>query len=181
ARPPARRRRRARAALARDDQGRGADPHGRRPVGARGPLGSARLVRRIQEQAAGLSRARRADGAAGACGRAQREIRRGRQDPGARRVARALSPPLTESDYFRAPIRHIGMEAWRTIFSSLRGSTIRGPRRRAVAGLAPDPATTPEPVVQVYGARCQGLLGLLGMHTWIAVKRRGESRFTVYE
>ena len=73
------------------------------------------------------------------------------------------------------------MGAWRTIFSSLRGSTIRRPLRRAVARLAPDPATTPEPVVQVYGARCQGLLGLLGMHTWIAVKRRGESRFTVYE
>jgi hypothetical protein len=72
------------------------------------------------------------------------------------------------------------MGAW-NIFSSLRGSTVRGPRRRAVAGLAPDPATTPEPVVQVYGARCQGLLGLLGMHTWIAVKRRGASGFTLYE
>ena len=53
--------------------------------------------------------------------------------------------------------------------------------RRTVAGLAPDPATTHEPVVQFYGARCRGLLGFLGMHTWIAVKGRGASSFTFYE
>ena len=51
-------------------------------------------------------------------------------------------------------------------------------RFRLSAGrLAPDPAATHEPVVQVYGARCRGLLGFVGMHTWIAVKRRGASSF----
>ncbi|HJR69036.1 MAG TPA: DUF3750 domain-containing protein [Gammaproteobacteria bacterium] len=48
-------------------------------------------------------------------------------------------------------------------------------------GLAPDPATTEEPIVQIYGARCRSLLGLLGVHTWIATKRRGARAFTVYE
>jgi hypothetical protein len=49
------------------------------------------------------------------------------------------------------------------------------------ASLAPDPATTPEAVVQVYGARCAGWLGIFGIHTWIAVKPAGARRFTVYQ
>ena len=48
-------------------------------------------------------------------------------------------------------------------------------------GLAPDPATTFEPVVQVYGARCAGIRGVFAIHTWIAVKGRGARSFTVYE
>ena len=38
------------------------------------------------------------------------------------------------------------------------------------AGLAPDPAKTPEAVVQVYGARTWGWRGTFGVHTWVAVK-----------
>jgi len=52
---------------------------------------------------------------------------------------------------------------------------------REPAGLAPDPATTPEPVVQVYAARAVGWRGYFGVHTWIAVKRAGAERYTVYE
>ena len=44
---------------------------------------------------------------------------------------------------------------------------------RAPVGLAPDPGTTPEAVIQVYGARCSGWLGYFGIHTWIAVKPAG--------
>ena len=47
--------------------------------------------------------------------------------------------------------------------------------------LAPDPATTPEAVVQVYGARCSGWLGYFGVHTWIAVKPAGARAYTIYE
>ena len=47
--------------------------------------------------------------------------------------------------------------------------------------LAPEAVTTHEPVVRVYAARCRSLLGLLGVHTWIATKRRGANAFTVYE
>jgi hypothetical protein len=47
--------------------------------------------------------------------------------------------------------------------------------------LAPDPATTPEPVVQVYGARCSRWRGYFGVHTWIAVKPAGARTYTVYE
>jgi hypothetical protein len=54
-------------------------------------------------------------------------------------------------------------------------------RRRAPAGLAPDPATTPEAVVQVYGARCSRWRGHFGIHTWIAVKPAGAKAYTVYE
>ena len=48
-------------------------------------------------------------------------------------------------------------------------------------GTAPDPATTPEAVVQVYAARAWGWRGYFGVHTWIAVKPTGAPAFTVYE
>jgi hypothetical protein len=49
------------------------------------------------------------------------------------------------------------------------------------AGLAPDPATTPEPVIQFYAARTWGWRGILGVHSWVAFKPRGAARFTRYE
>ena len=52
---------------------------------------------------------------------------------------------------------------------------------REPAGLAPDPAVTPEAVVQVYAARAIRWRGYFGVHTWIAVKRTGAERFTVHE
>ena len=48
-------------------------------------------------------------------------------------------------------------------------------------GQAPDPANTPEPVVQVYGARTYHWRGAFGIHTWIAVKRRQAPHYTVYQ
>ena len=51
----------------------------------------------------------------------------------------------------------------------------------AHAGLAPDPSTTPQPVVQVYGARTLGVKGIFGVHTWIAVKPANALSWTVYE
>ena len=52
---------------------------------------------------------------------------------------------------------------------------------REPAGLAPDPASTPEAVVQVYSARAVSWRGWFGVHTWIAVKRSNASEFTVHE
>jgi uncharacterized protein DUF3750 len=48
-------------------------------------------------------------------------------------------------------------------------------------GLAPDPATHREAVVQVYAARVIGWRGVFGVHTWIAVKPASASEYTVYE
>lgn len=48
-------------------------------------------------------------------------------------------------------------------------------------GLAPDAATTPEAVVQVYGARTWGWRGNFGVHTWVAVKPANAAAYTVYE
>ena len=48
-------------------------------------------------------------------------------------------------------------------------------------GQAPDPATTPEAVVQVYGARTMGVKGIFGVHTWVAVKPANAMSWTVYE
>ena len=48
-------------------------------------------------------------------------------------------------------------------------------------GLAPDPALTPEAVVQVYGARTWGWRGNFGVHTWVAVKPEKATAYTVYE
>jgi Protein of unknown function (DUF3750) len=52
---------------------------------------------------------------------------------------------------------------------------------RDSVGLAPDPATTPEAVVQVYAARALSWRGYFAVHPWIAVKRSGAPAFTVYE
>lgn len=52
---------------------------------------------------------------------------------------------------------------------------------RAPVGLAPDPATTPEAVIQVYAARAVRWRGYFGVHTWIAAKPAGAEAFTVYE
>jgi len=48
-------------------------------------------------------------------------------------------------------------------------------------GLAPDPAVTPEAVVQVYGARTWGWRGNFGVHTWVAIKPANAAAYTVYE
>ena len=50
-----------------------------------------------------------------------------------------------------------------------------------VTGIAPDPATTPEAVVQVYAARAFSWRGAFAVHTWIAVKPEGAATFTTYE
>lgn len=52
---------------------------------------------------------------------------------------------------------------------------------REPAGLAPDPATTPEAVIQVYAARAVSWRGYFGVHTWVAVKPSNAERFLVYE
>lgn len=52
---------------------------------------------------------------------------------------------------------------------------------REPVGLAPDPAKTPEAVVQVYAARTVNWKGYFGVHTWIAAKRSGAPEFTVHE
>ena len=52
---------------------------------------------------------------------------------------------------------------------------------REPTGIAPDPRTTPEAVIQVYGARTFGWKGIFGVHTWVAVKPAEARQWTVYE
>ncbi|HXO02254.1 MAG TPA: DUF3750 domain-containing protein, partial [Stellaceae bacterium] len=53
--------------------------------------------------------------------------------------------------------------------------------RRDPTGLAPDPTTTPEAVIQVYAAPAVSWRGKFAVHTWIAVKPTGAERYTRYE
>jgi hypothetical protein len=53
--------------------------------------------------------------------------------------------------------------------------------RRDSSGQAPDPTTTPEAVLQIYAARAVGWKGLLGVHTWVALKPTGAPIYTRYE
>jgi len=53
--------------------------------------------------------------------------------------------------------------------------------RRDPTRLAPDPATTPEAVIQVYAARAVSWRGVFSMHTWIAVKPSGALLYARYE
>src|SRR5439155_5754176 len=48
-------------------------------------------------------------------------------------------------------------------------------------GLAPDPVTTRDAIIQVYAARVVGWRGVFGVHTWIAVKPAAAAEYTVYE
>ena len=53
--------------------------------------------------------------------------------------------------------------------------------RRDSAGIAPDPQSTNEAIVQVYGADAWGWRGWFAIHTWIATKRTNEDFYTVYD
>ena len=64
--------------------------------------------------------------------------------------------------------RHSVMADWRTA-------------NRESAGIAPDPATTSEAVVQVYTARAFSWRGWFGVHSWIAAKPTGAQSYTVYQ
>lgn len=52
---------------------------------------------------------------------------------------------------------------------------------RESANIAPDPASVPEALVQVYAARAFSWRGAFGVHTWIATKPTGASTYTTYE
>jgi hypothetical protein len=64
--------------------------------------------------------------------------------------------------------------------NSAAGQGWRNASREPV-GLAPDPTSTLEAVVQVYAARAVRWRGYVGVHSWIAVKPERASEFTVYE
>ena len=52
---------------------------------------------------------------------------------------------------------------------------------RSGTGIAPDPATTREAVVQVYAARAFNWRGMFAVHTWIATKRRDADHYMVHQ
>ena len=49
------------------------------------------------------------------------------------------------------------------------------------AGLAPDPSTHDEAIVQVYASRAFSWRGAFADHTWLAAKAQGADHFTRYE
>lgn len=52
---------------------------------------------------------------------------------------------------------------------------------RNSSGLAPDPASHPEAIVQVYTAKAFSWRGIFAVHPWISVKRRNADAFTRYD
>jgi len=52
---------------------------------------------------------------------------------------------------------------------------------REATGLAPDPTTVREPVIQVYTARTFGWRGSVAVHSWIVLKRAGAAALTRYD
>jgi hypothetical protein len=80
--------------------------------------------------------------------------------------------------------RNESKRARRSIKALMRTAGAGKKGRRSIrprVNLAPDPARTTEPVIQVYGARCMGWRGYLSLHTWIAVKPAAAKTFTIYE
>lgn len=52
---------------------------------------------------------------------------------------------------------------------------------RSPAGLAPEPRRHPEALVQVYAARAFEWRGVFAVHSWVATKPAGASRYTVHQ
>ena len=52
---------------------------------------------------------------------------------------------------------------------------------RSSTGIAPDPVTDSEAVVQVYSARAFNWRGMFSNHTWIATKPENEKEYTVHQ
>jgi len=51
----------------------------------------------------------------------------------------------------------------------------------AATGLAPDPAKTPEALIQVYAAKAFGWRGAFSVHTWIIVKPSGAAQYKRFD
>jgi hypothetical protein len=70
------------------------------------------------------------------------------------------------------------------LFIALCAYLFRGPQAhwsradRSSAGIAPNPARSPEALVQVYAARTYGWRGIFGLHTWFVLK---PARATAWE
>ena len=62
-----------------------------------------------------------------------------------------------------------------------REATSWSTARRDPTGLAPDPAMTPEAVIQVYAARAFAWRGVFSVHTWIVVKPEAAASYTRYD
>jgi hypothetical protein len=67
-----------------------------------------------------------------------------------------------------------------TVTACSSGNSWREASRES-AGIAPDPATTEEAVLHVYGADAWGWRGWFAIHTWIAAKRSGGDVYQIYE
>lgn len=64
------------------------------------------------------------------------------------------------------------------------GASMHGDWRMAThrsTGLAPDPATHPEAIVQAYAGRTFGWRGAFAVHTWVAAKPAHVDHYTRYE
>jgi len=72
---------------------------------------------------------------------------------------------------------------WLLLLASMTGCTSQDWRTasRESAGIAPDPSTTRQAVLQVYGATTWGWRGWFAIHTWIASKPTNSAYYTVYE
>jgi uncharacterized protein DUF3750 len=66
-----------------------------------------------------------------------------------------------------APLERLGQSWWEL--------------RRDSSGQAPDPASTPDAVIQFYAARAVGWRGVMAVHTWVAVKPTRAPAYTRYE
>lgn len=52
---------------------------------------------------------------------------------------------------------------------------------REPAGIAPDPFRVSDAVIEVYAADAFSWRGWFAVHTWLAVKEKGDNQYTVYE
>jgi len=88
----------------------------------------------------------------------------------------ATCPPARPRRRAKRFLAVLGMIYLLPLFIALCAYLFRGPQEhwsradRSSAGIAPDPAHTPDALVQLYAARTYGWRGIFGLHTWLALK-----------
>ncbi len=102
-------------------------------------------------------------------------------EPSRRRGGPSCRPVKKRKLTFAVILAYVPLAVAYLAFSGQLAASDWRTATREPAGLAPDPLTTPEAVVQVYSARAVSWRGWFGVHTWIAVKPANASEFMVHE
>jgi hypothetical protein len=83
--------------------------------------------------------------------------------------------------FFRSLVKKITAVVGMVIFLTACANSDWRTASRQPAGIAVNPATQKDAIIEVYAADAFSWRGWFAVHTWIAVKPKGAAEYTVYE